>query len=468
MTGNTFPASNREWFWRVFHLSWPIILSGLSVPLVGLVDTAVMGQLPEPRYMAAVAVGAVIFSSVFWVFGFLRMGTTGFMAQAAGRQDGVGGSLVVLRAGLLAIVLGLLVIVLQQPLGSIALWLMGASADVTASAQTYFSIRVWSAPATFINYVVLGCLIGLQRTRAALFVQLVLNVSNMLLDVWFVLGLGWDVAGVAWASLLSELLALAVGLWLLRHVVFAAFQPAEHSVQLRESSGEQVGKGSRQALLNRILDKQALMRLFSVNSDLFLRTLLLTAGFFFFTSQGAQFGTVVLAANSILMNMFSLLAYGLDGFAHAAEALVGGAFGAGNKQAFKRAVYSSTLLAFITAVVISVLYAFFGGWIIRAITDIPEVVTVAYEYLPWLVVMPLLSVWSFQLDGIFVGTMQTRDMRNTVAAALLIYVLLVWLTVPLWGNHALWACMTLFLLLRGVFLWLLYPRVLRNMHEMIV
>ena len=461
MTGTTFPASNREWFWRVFHLSWPIIFSGLSVPLVGLVDTAVMGQLPEPRYMAAVAVGAVIFSSVFWVFGFLRMGTTGFVAQAAGRDDLAAISLLLLRSFLLAISLGLLVIVLQWPLGRIALWLMGAAEEVTASTQTYFNIRVWSAPVTFLNYVILGCLIGLQRARAALLVQLVLNVSNMLLDVWFVLGLGWDVAGVAWASLLSDVLALAMGLWLLRSIVFVAFQPANQS---GEASNSQAGLSDRQALLSRILDRAALARLFSVNRDLFLRTLLLTTGFFFFTSQGAQFGTVVLAANAILMNMFSLMAYGLDGFAHAAEALVGSAYGAKNKHAFRRAVASSTWLAFGTAMLVSMLYALFGGIIIQLITDIPEVVAVAHEYLPWMVALPLLAVWSFQLDGIFVGAMQTRDMRNSVAAALLVYVVMIWLTVPVWENHALWACMALFSLLRGVFLWLLYPRLL-NMAE---
>ena len=283
----------------------------------------------------------------------------------------------------------------------------------------------------------------------------------MLLDVWFVLGLGWDVAGVAWASLLSDVLALAMGLWLLRSIVFVAFQPANQS---GEASNSQAGLSDRQALLSRILDRAALARLFSVNRDLFLRTLLLTTGFFFFTSQGAQFGTVVLAANAILMNMFSLMAYGLDGFAHAAEALVGSAYGAKNKHAFRRAVASSTWLAFGTAMLVSMLYALFGGIIIQLITDIPEVVAVAHEYLPWMVALPLLAVWSFQLDGIFVGAMQTRDMRNSVAAALLVYVVMIWLTVPVWENHALWACMALFSLLRGVFLWLLYPRLL-NMAE---
>ncbi len=443
------PTTGSAWLWHVLILAWPIILSGLSVPLVGLVDTAVMGQLAAPHYMAAVAVGAVIFSSVFWVFGFLRMGTTGFIAQAAGRQDSAAISLLLLRSALLAVALGVLIIGLQQPLAMLAFWLMGAAEEVTASAQTYFYIRVWSAPATFINYVVLGCLIGLQRMRAALLIQLVLNVSNMLLDFWFVLGLGWDVAGVALASLLSELLAMGLGLWLLRDIAFTVL----YGVDQPANGG---------ALLRLLLEKTALLRLFTVNRDLFLRTLLLTAGFFFFTSQGAQFGTVVLAANAILMNLFSLLSYALDGFAHAAEALVGGAYGAGNKRAFRHAVYSSTLLAFIMAGLISVLYALFGGLMIQAITDIPAVVAVAQQYLPWLVAIPVLAVWSFQLDGIFVGSMQTQSMRNTVAVALLCYIVVAWLTVPVWGNHALWASMALFLLLRGVLLALLYPQLLRR------
>lgn len=432
-----FPETQVAWLWRVFALAWPVILSGLSVPLVGLVDTAMMGRLPDPRYMAAVAVGAVIFSSVFWVFGFLRMGTTGFIAQAAGSHDQYEVSLVLLRGLGIALLLGALVVVLQWPLGELAFWLMGAGESVSHDARAYYAIRVWGAPVTFMNYALTGALIGLQRMRATLLLQLVLNGCNILLDVLFVLGLGMAVEGVALASVLSECLAVAVGLYLLRDVLGRIL-----------SSGRTMGH----VVWRRLWDKQALRKLFRVNGDLFVRTLFLTAAFFFFTSQGAQFGTVLLAANALLINMLQMLAYGLDGFAHAAEALVGGAYGAKNRKAFRAAIGSSTVLAALMALFICGFYLVAGEMIVGLMTDIEAVRLAAYEYLFWLVLAPLVAVWSYQLDGVFIGITRTQAMRNTVGLALLIYVVLVLLTVPIWGNHALWACMMLFLLLRGVFL----------------
>lgn len=429
------------WHKRVLQLSWPIIISGLSIPLVGVVDTAVVGQLPDPRYMAAVAVGAVIFSSVFWVFGFLRMGTTGFVSQAYGRDDQREVSLALLRAGLIALLLGFLMIILQQPIAWLALSLMGAGSDVTPFAETYFTIRIWSAPATFINYCILGTLIGLQRMRLVLLSQLVLNGANVVLDFYFVLGLGWDSAGVALSSAISEYLAAGFGLWLLRKELAPVF-----------IEGRAIAKS--------VLRLDDIKALFEVNGNLFIRTLFLTAAFFFFTAQGAQFGTVVLAANAILINMLHMLAYGLDGFAHAAEALVGGAYGRRDRRAFSAAVKSSMLWAGVAAVLISVLYGVFGLSIIYLMTDIEEVIETAKVYLPWVVAAPLIAVWSYQLDGVFIGATQTRIMRNTVGVSLLLYVVLALLLMPIWGNHALWGSLILFLLLRGLGLALYYPKLL--------
>ncbi|MEB4589833.1 MATE family efflux transporter [Candidatus Thiothrix sp. Deng01] len=444
---DNLPDTQSAWLRRVFHLAWPVILSNLSVPLVGMVDTAVMGRLPEAGFMAAVAVGAIIFSSVFWVFGFLRMGTTGFVAQASGKNSQPEVALAVLRALGMAVLLGALVILLQWPLGKLAFYLMGASEEVTGLARQYFFIRVWGAPFTFINYVLLGTLIGLQRMRAALLTQLALNISNMLLDLLFVLGLGMTVAGVALASVLGECLAAMTGLYLLRPVLRTAWGMAA---------------GSACDLWEQVGDKTAIRTLFQVNADLFVRTLLLTSAFFFFTSQGAAFGTVVLAANAILLQMLQMIAYGLDGFAHAAEALVGSAYGGNDRRAWKQAIASSALLAFMMAAGISLLYWLAGSGIIRLLTDIQEVAQVAGEYLVWVVAAPLLAVWSYQLDGIFIGMTRTRDMRNTVALAVLVYVVLVWLTTPVWGNHALWACLLAFLSLRGVFLGVLLGRLFQT------
>jgi len=427
-----WPRTARAWRWRVLNLSWPIILSTLSVPLVGIVDTAVVGRLDDPAYLAAVAIGAVIFSSVFWVFGFLRMGTTGFVAQAQG-ADGQGVGLALIRPLLLALALGGALILLQGPVGRVAFGLMNPEAAIAGHAHTYFSIRIWSAPATFINYTLLGCLIGLQQMRLALLLQLVLNLTNIVLDVVLVWYFQAGVAGVALASVLSEYLAAGVGLWLVRGWLYRPERAA-------------------------LLDPQAWRRLLVVNDDLFIRTLFLTSAFFFFTRQGAQLGMEVVAANAILLNMLQLIAYGLDGFAHAAEALTGSAYGARNRRAFLQAARASTELALLVAAGISLVYAGFGHAIIGLMTDIPAVLAVADQYRWWLVLAPWVAVWSYQLDGIYIGATETRLMRNTVGLALLAYVLVTLAWLPYGGNHALWGALMLFLLLRGLGLALYFPQ----------
>ncbi len=435
----------KGWHKRVLQLTWPIMLSNLSVPLVGAVDTAVVGQLSHPRYLAAVAIGAIIFSSVFWAFGFLRMGTTGFVSQAYGRNSQYQVSLAFLRACSIAIVLGFIIILLQKPISWLAFSLMGANVEVTSTAESYYAIRIWSAPATFVNYCILGTLIGLQRMRLALATQLVLNGANILLDLYFVLVLKMDSEGVALSSAISDYLAAGFGLWLLREYIKPVL---EHPT----------------TFIKHMLHRKQLRAMFSVNINLFIRTLFLTSAFFFFTAQSTQFGTATLAANAILINMLHMLAYGLDGFAHAAEALVGGAYGKRDKQAFSAAVKSSMLWAAIASVVITGLYALFGTSIIRLMTGIEEVITLAESYLPWLIAAPVLAVWSYQYDGIFIGTTQTSTMRNTVGIALVIYVIVALVAVPYWGNHALWASLMLFLVIRGGSLALYYPKLLASIN----
>ena len=446
MKHQRFPETMSAWHRRVLSLAWPIILSNLSVPLVGVVDTAVVGRLDNPGYIAAVAVGTIIFSSVFWVFGFLRMGTTGFVSQAFGRNDRDEVSRVFVRALCVALVLGGVLILLQVPIASLAFYLMHASEEVTTSAEVYFSVRIWSAPATFINYCVLGCLFGMQKMRLALLTQLILNGSNILLDVYFVLSLGWDVDGVALASVVSDYIAAGFGLWFVRGLLKPLF--TWHAVDTLSS------------FMYSVLAPAKMKSLFIVNGHLFIRTLFLTSAFFFFTAQGAQLGTVVLAANAILINMLHMLAYGLDGFAHAAEALVGGAYGAKQKNAFQSAVKSSTLWAAVVAVFISGLFAVFGHELITLMSNNIEVLASANQYLPWLIVTPLIAVWSYQLDGIFIGTMHTKDMRNTVGIALVLYVVMVLIAVRYFGNHGLWGSLLLFLFLRGILLALRYPKLL--------
>ena len=309
-------------------LAGPIILSNISVPLVGAVDTAVVGHLPEPQSIGAVALGALIFSFLYWGFGFLRMGTTGFIAQAYGAGDWRGLSETLSRVLLLALALGLLTIVIAWPLIDFVLYLIDSSVGVESLAADYAYIRIWSAPAVLCVYAFTGIFIGMHNTRGAFVLQLVLNICNMLLDVLFVLGFGWGVEGVAAASVIAEYLAMGVGFYLLRSQIKSAFERFDRA---------------------RLLEREALARLFTANSNIFIRTLCLLFAFSYFTAKSASQGEVILAANAILLHLQSIMAYGLDGFAHAVEALAGSAYGAGRQRVFRRAVALTSLWGAIIA-----------------------------------------------------------------------------------------------------------------------
>lgn len=442
-SSTALPTSTREWHRRVWKLAGPIILSNMSVPLVGAVDTAVVGHLPDPIFIGAVALGAIIFNFLFWGFGFLRMGTTGFVAQAYGADDPTEVRSTLARALLLAAGFGLAVIALRGPIGLLVFWAFEGSAPLESLANSYYVIRVWSAPAALANYAVLGCLIGIQNTRAALTIQLVLNATNVLLDLIFVLALGWGVEGVAIASLLSEYLALAVGL-----VIVARY--------LKRIGGEWNW--------SHILYMPRLKALLHVNFNIFVRTLCLIFAFFYFTAQGTKLGEITLAANAILMHLQYFLAYGLDGFAHAVEALAGGAYGARNRSAFRAAVRVTTLWALVLAGVYTLLYATLGTTIIGIITGIESVRLEAVRYLPWVLLSPIVSVWSYQLDGIFIGTTRPVEMRNGMLLSLLVYLIATWQLIPLWGNHGLWLSLMIFMVMRALTLGLWFGRIERSME----
>jgi MATE family, multidrug efflux pump len=441
-SASRLPTTTSGWHRRVWRLAGPIIVSNMSVPLVGAVDTAVVGHLPDPTYIGAVALGAVIFNFIFWGFGFLRMGTTGFVAQAYGNGDANEVRSTLARGLLLAGVLGVGIILLQAPIGAMAFWALEGSSELESLAASYYVIRVWSAPATLANYALLGCLIGTQNTRAALALQLVLNLANVVLDLFFVLAMGWGVMGVALASLLSEYLALAFGLW----VVHA---------NLRRIGG--------QWIWTHILYGPRLRALLHVNVNIFMRTLSLIAAFFYFTAMGTRLGEVTLAANAVLLHLHYFMSYGLDGFAHAAEALVGGAYGARNRTAYRAAVRATTLWALIVAGIYTVLYATLGQQIIGIITGIETVRAAAADYLPWVLLSPIVSVWSYQFDGIYIGTTRTVEMRNSMLLSLLVYVTASWLLMPLWHNHGLWLSFMIFMAMRAITLGLWFPRIERSM-----
>src|SRR6056297_2638293 len=408
---------------RVLNIALPIVLANITVPILGAVDTGVVGQLGQAAPIGAVGIGAVILSAVYWVFGFLRMGTTGLTSQAhgAGRHGEVAALLT--RALMIALVGGVLVIALQVPLFAGAFLLAPASEQVESLAQDYMSIRIFSAPAIIALYGVTGWLIALERTRAVLLVQLVMNTVNIVLDLWFVLGLGWGVEG------------LALGLWLCRD----AFKvPAWRDWP-------------------RVFDPPALKRMAQVNTDILLRSLMLQGIFVPFLFLGADFGDVTLAANQVLLQFLQITAYALDGFAFAAEALVGYAMGRHAPGQLRRAAVVSTQWGLISVIILAAGFATLGPWIIDTMAKVPAVQSAARTYLPWMVAAPVLGLASYMLDGIFIGATRTRDMRNMMALSLATYAAAAAMLVPWMGNHGLWAALLISFVARAATLATRYP-----------
>jgi len=432
--------SNAQTYGRVLRLAGPIILANLSVPLLGAVDTAIMGHMDAPHYLAGLALGALVFSFLYWGFGFLRMGTTGFAAQALGAKDpqALGNSLA--QALLLALIFAFIAIIAQPLIAALAFGVLEGSSDALSHAKAYFAIRIWSAPATLMTYALLGWLIGIQRTRDTLYIQIVLNGLNAGLDYLFVVEFGWGVAGVALGTVIAEYIALAVGLYLVRR------QWRAHHAHTNKAG---------------ILAPGSISRLISVNGDIFIRTFCLITAFALVTREGGRLGDTWLDANAVLMMFQTFLAFGLDGFAMAVEGLAGAAFGAKDRAALQRAVKASTVLAVVTAGLYTLVYALWGHALINMFTDLPEVRTIAYDYLPWLIASPILSVWCFQLDGIFIGAQRTRDMRNMMLIAVASFLAVLYGGLDLWGNHAIWAALITFFIMRGLTLAIRYPALVR-------
>lgn len=405
-----------------------MMLSNISLPLLGLVDTAVMGHLESAVYLAAVSVGAMILHFIFWGFGFLRMSTVGLAAQAFGLNDGNALRKLLIRASLFALVIALLLITLQSFLIDWALALVRPSLQVAELANDYFNIRIWSAPATLLTYVLLGWFLGIQKARLVLFVMVFVNVLNIILDVVFVIGLGLDVNGVAIASLISEYAGLLMALYLLRKEIIAL-------------PGSWLWKS--------VLKWTAFIKLASLNLDIFIRTIALLFVFAFFTTQSARAGDVVVAANTVLLQLLTFMAYVLDAYAHAAEAMVGEAIGSRNKKRLLECVKACLRWSLFSSLAFMIFYLLLGEWIINFITDIHEVRVFGKEYLYWLAFMPLIAVWSYLYDGVFIGATWSREMRNAMLMAMFCIYLPVWYFSQSMGNHGLWLSMMLFFVARA-------------------
>jgi len=421
---------------RVLAISLPIVLSNATIPILGAVDTAVVGQMGQAAPIGAVGMGAVILASVYWIFGFLRMGTSGLVAQAHGAGDAAESGAVLIRGLMIAAAAGLCLIALQAPLVAGAFALAPASAEVESLARDYIAIRIWGAPATIALYALTGWLIAVERTRGVLVLQLVMNGLNVVLNIWFVLGLGWGVPGVAIASLIAEYSGLALALWLCR----AALPRAALIDRARLFAGDK------------------LRRMMVVNTDIMIRSVLLQASFTTFIFLGAGQGDVTLAANQVLLQFLEITAYALDGFAFSAEALVGQAVGAKRRDLLRRSAVVASQWAVGGSVVLGAAFWFGGPAIIDIMTTSSEVRAEARAYLPWLAIGPVVAVASYMFDGIFIGATMTREMRLTMFQSVVIYVLALLAFLPLFGNHGLWAALMVLNATRGLTMARHYPK----------
>ena len=426
---------------NVLSIAVPIIIANVTTPLIGIVDTAVLGQLGDAHYIGAVAVGAMIFNMVYWAFSFLRMGTTGMTAQAEGSGDRDEVAATLVRALLIAGACGLALVILQWPLSEIAFALINGSEPVEEGAAAYFTIRIWSAPAALANYALLGWFIGRGRAGTAMVLQILLNGINAALDALFVLVFNWGVTGVAAGTLIAEVTAAICGLWFARRML--------------RHAGTHVSR-------NRALDAAALKKVVAVNADIMVRTLSLLFAFSFFTAQSAAAGDITLAANTILMHLVMFAAYFLDGFAFSAETLVGQAIGAQRRQRFREAVRMTTIWAAVLSVALAAIFWVLGGLIVDGLTVNPEIRSEAMVYLSWAAIVTVISFPCFQLDGIFIGATRSADMRNMALLSTAVYLAAWAVFTPVWGNHGLWFALAILNVARGLTLASRYPALERS------
>jgi len=420
---------------RVLKIAVPIVLANATVPILGAVDTGVVGQLGEAAPIGAVGIGAIILSAIYWIFGFLRMGTVGLTSQAHGAGNRAEVEAILIRALMIGTTAGLALIVLQNPIFRGAFLLSPASTEVEGMARDYMAIRVWSAPAAVAIYGLTGWMIALERTRGVLVMQLVMNGLNIGLDLLFVLGLDMGVEGVAIATAIAEYTGLGLGLWLCRD----AFSGAPW----RDTA--------------RIFDRGKLTRMGLVSTDILIRSVLLEAAFVSFLFFGSDFGDVTLAANQILLQFLHITAYALDGFAFAAETLVGQAMGARNRAGLRRGAILTSIWGAGICALLTLGFAIFGDVIIDLMTTAPDVRAEAQRYLFWMVLAPVAGAGAWMLDGIFIGATRTGDMRNMMVVSFAIYCGLVAMLLPAFANHGLWAALLLFFVVRGVTLAIRYP-----------
>ena len=417
-------------------IAFPIVLSNISIPILGAIDTGVIGQLGNPTAIGAVGIGAIILSAIYWLFSFLRMGTTGFVAQAQGRKDASEVIALLVRGLLLGLACGFFVILIHPILFWLSFLISPSSNEVELLALDYMRIRIFSAPAIISTYAIMGWLIALEKTKYVLILQLTMNGLNAVLDFWFVLGMGWGVEGVAWATFIAEWFALLMGL----AICFALSQ------------------NFPKRIWTLIFSRAKIITILLVNRDIFLRSLMVEMIFVSFLMTSGKFGDVELAATQILLQFLHISSYGMDGFAFAAEVLVGQAVGKSNRFMLRDAVIKSALWTFVIAIFLALIYALYGSFLIKIMTTSDEVILASEAFLIFIVLCPIFGALPFLMDGIFVGATRSIDMRNMMFLSLIIYVVSAYVFIGLYGFYGLWIALLVSYSARGISLLTRYPK----------
>ena len=420
---------------RVLKIALPIVLSNATVPILGAVDVGVVGQMGEAAPIGAVAMGAIILSTAYWIFGFLRMGTVGLVGQAAGAGDDAEVSAILTRALMIAGAAGVLLVACYPLIVWAAFSWDPTTEEVEGLARDYLFIRIWTAPFAIAVYALTGWLVAMERTMGVFWVQFVMNGVNILLDLWFVLGLGWGVEGVAIATAIAEITGAGLGLYLCR----SAFDLPDWRDWVR------------------VFDRAKLTRMALLNTDIFIRSALLMIIFTSFVFIGARFGEVTLAANEVLIQFMYITAYAMDGFAFAAETLIARSMGRGDRARLRRGAIVTSMWGAVVCGTMALFFLAAGPWLIDVMAKDLDVQRVAREFLPWMVVAPLVGCAAWMFDGIFIGATRSRDMRNMMIISFVIYWFAIRLLIPMLGNHGLWAALLVSFIARGVTLGLRYP-----------
>ncbi len=429
---------------RIWAIAGPAILANSSAPLVGLVDTWAIGHLPGAVHLAAVGLGSVIFSYIMWAFGFLRMGTTGLVAQARGRNDSTELLATVIRSSVLALAFGLILFALQGSILELSLKAMAPPDAVAEITAQYFRIRIWAAPFTLLVFALSGVLFGLGRTRAVLWIQLLLNVTNGVLNVVLVIGFDMGVPGVAWGTLIAQCLAAVASIWTM------------------------ISLFGLKVLLDALLDARSWVlerfrHLILINGFIFIRTIFLMTVLAMVMRVAGSMGETEMAASHVISQFMMLMALGLDGFAHAAEALAGSAWGHGKRVIFRRWVVISSIWALAASLVYTLIFWLAGDSIIALLTDLEDVRSVSRELMPLLIIMPVISVWCYQLDGVFIGATAAAAMMVTMGIAFGIYLLILNPMTAAWGLRGLWGAILIFMAVRGITQLIWYPQLERRL-----